>query len=424
MVGARIVGLALAVFALVFACVGTASAGIYWSKYDSIGRMNVDGSNANPYFIRNDGARAHAYEGPCGMAVNATHIYWADSKNDVIARATIDGSHVEPRFIVGASEPCGVAVNSSYLFWANRKAGTIGRADLDGGGVRMSLVTDVADPCGVAANGEHVFWGGNEDNAIGRATTSGHDVHRDFVKPVGGWVCGVAINDSHIYWAGGLFEDYIGRAKLDGTASESEFITGLNGPCGVAVHGSRLYWVEGQIPSLIGSAGLNGADVSRGSIERPFHGFSCAIAVDSLWFPPVSSNPVPPLPAYLEFGAFRKYNKRNGRAFVALGASSRIIRVTTAGIAARVIRVKPAVRIPDAVRLLVKIWPRGKGQAGKRIRRQLCRKGKAPIRLRVTAYGEGRYPVSSWVDMELLQTKSCKHTRKIAKHRPKSKRAS
>ena len=46
--------------------------------------------------------------------------------------------------------------------------------------------------------------------------------------------CGVAVNDTHIFW-GNNGGDAIGRANLDGTGVDQNFITGADNPCGVTL---------------------------------------------------------------------------------------------------------------------------------------------------------------------------------------------
>jgi hypothetical protein len=54
--------------------------------------------------------------GPCGLAVDADHIYWAEigpfpaENRTTIGRANLDGPAVNVRFISGANGPCGVVL--------------------------------------------------------------------------------------------------------------------------------------------------------------------------------------------------------------------------------------------------------------------------------------------------------------------------
>ena len=49
-----------------------------------------------------------------------------------------DADFANPNFIAGANFPCGVAVNATHIFWGNLDGDAIGRANLDGSGVNQS----------------------------------------------------------------------------------------------------------------------------------------------------------------------------------------------------------------------------------------------------------------------------------------------
>jgi hypothetical protein len=181
---------------------------LFWADQNgSIGKMGLAALPAGPIDILKqqvplDEALVSGMTSPCGVAVDAGHVYWASAGGLAIGRANLDGSGVEPTFIVGAARPCGVAVDGSHVYWANEGAGTIGRANLDGSVADQSLVSGLEDPCGVAVDGTHVYWS--------RELRGGHR---------------------------------IGRARLDGTAVEPSLVNGLlrrSQSCGIAVD-SRVW---------------------------------------------------------------------------------------------------------------------------------------------------------------------------------------
>src|SRR5262245_29523854 len=71
----------------------------------------------------------------------------------------------------------------------------------------------------------------------------------------------VAVDDAHIYWLeGGTYctpcpDGSIGRANLDGTDADPDFITGIHEPSfGLAVDGEHIYWSHGGIYGFPGTA--------------------------------------------------------------------------------------------------------------------------------------------------------------------------
>lgn len=125
-----------------------------------------------------------------------------------------------------------------------------------------------------------IYWGSRVGSAIGRANLDGTGVERDFISGAGP-LLGVAVDGTHVYWANwrsaGQPGTAVGRADLNGTAVNQSFITGADFPCGVAVDGAHVYWGN-EATNTIGRANLNGSDVDQRFItgaNRP-----CELAVD------------------------------------------------------------------------------------------------------------------------------------------------
>jgi hypothetical protein len=181
---------------------------------------------------------APSIDRPAGPLV-ATH-------SSTIGRANLDGTGVDQAFITGASDPCGVAVDAGHVYWANTGdyaagglAATIGRAGIDGSNPDQQFIADARRSwsCGIAVDAGHVYWGSGV-YTVGRAALDGS-------TPAPGWLaierspCGIAVDGGHVYWASGILLG-IGRAGLDGTGADPYFAwsanhAGLPYACGVAV---------------------------------------------------------------------------------------------------------------------------------------------------------------------------------------------
>src|SRR3954454_10837343 len=133
------VGVAFACAAAVGVSVpADATAAVYWGSFlGQISRANLDGSGLTESISRLE------FSNICGVAVDRQYVYVAHSAG-AIARVTIGGTVVPDPLIRDATTPCGVAVDATHIYWAERQfdqpgAGTIGRANLDGSGVRSPL---------------------------------------------------------------------------------------------------------------------------------------------------------------------------------------------------------------------------------------------------------------------------------------------
>jgi len=296
-----------------------AGAAIYWGHGSVIGRAQNDGSEALTKTVGFIGTSWSSHIGTsCGVAVNDSHIYWADSAWGRIGRATVDGyTEIDLDFISGADEPCGVTLDDDHVYWASRGGNSIGRARLGGGGVDQSFVhaaTGPDGPCGVAVDDDFVYWAGSGPYVVGRALLLGGSKGPPLVEdPEHNQSCGVAITDDYLFWGGA--GDSIGRVGINGSDPDPEFIEGVEEPCGLTIYGSRLYWGEASIPyGRISSARLSGSDVDRGIVDD-ISLLNCGgVAVDSLGA--ITPAPPPPLSDYRI--AKMKRNKRRGIVFLAV----------------------------------------------------------------------------------------------------------
>ena len=132
------------------------------------------------------------------------------------------------------------------------------------------------------------------DDTIGRANLDRSGVDGQFLTGLaipsthstfssGGGPCGIAVAGKYIYWINfveGLRPVAIGRANLDGTGVNKRFITGVIPGCGIAVAGGHIYWTNGgfvRSRHAIGRANLDGTGVNRRFIRTA--GIPCGVAV-------------------------------------------------------------------------------------------------------------------------------------------------
>jgi sugar lactone lactonase YvrE len=151
---------------------------IYWGNSApccSIARANLDGTGVNLGLIP-----AASSSGIRSVAVDASHLYWT-TYGDTIGRANLDGSNAGQNFITGATGIQGVAVDGNFIYWANYYSGTIGRANRDGTGVNQSFITGGNYPTGVAVDANHIYWANYDGHSIGRANLDGTGVNQSFI---------------------------------------------------------------------------------------------------------------------------------------------------------------------------------------------------------------------------------------------------
>jgi hypothetical protein len=392
-------GLCLLLAGVAMAPISRSGASVYWGGGHAVGAANLDGTMPiinYPYEIANmspvDGEA-------CGVAVNGSHIFWADQSGGAIGRMDLSQSptgrlefseslNIDQSFVSGLVEPCGVAVDGAHIYWASRGGDRIGRANLDGSQLDPNFIIGTAGPCGVAVDQAHIYWASQATGSIGRANLDGSEADPDFIVGAEG-PCGVAVDGAHIYWADQL-GGTIGRASLDGGEVLQDLVSGLDSPCGVAVDGTHVYWAGWfSQDGLVGRASLDGSGVNKSLVSAPFYRASCGVALDSRLFRP----PPPPPSRPIHFGKL-KHNLRTGSVLltVVVPASGELT-VTSPGVGWALLKGKPTPpNVGGSFTWRLKVWPGKNGPAARRIRRQLRKEGKAPLTLDLSYTEDGHLP--------------------------------
>lgn len=290
---AGLAALVLATLAL-FAVPRAEAASLYWTNHavgldqpGTVGRANLDGTGATNGFVTAPGIS-------CGVAADSNHVYWAagEASQGHVGRSDLLGGAIDNAFITPTNSfNCGVAVNASSIFFNNHAIPSIGRANLDGSGVDQTFVMTGGDNTQhPAVNSTHLFWTNKDSTSVGRATLAGGDITPTLVDTECAEPSGVAASDQYVYWANGGCAS-IGRAKLAAggvTDIENEFIKLSEGPCGLAIDANHIYWGRwgDESGGFVGRANLDGTGIDEQFVATD--GLTCSVAVG----PDASSAPI------------------------------------------------------------------------------------------------------------------------------------
>lgn len=277
-----------------------ARADIYWGdrefpgEVDSyFGHARLDGSEVNSKFLP---AGKEVEDG--GIAADANYLYAAFPNNGQgsIGRARLNGTEATPTFIYGPDKTPiddvdGIAVNAHYVFWSEGGEGepdAIGRGPITGGEGEPDFITfpdqEKEAPQTIALQGEYLYWI-SADDAIGRANVNTKEVDPEFVpaeedkkSTLGDDPEAIAVDSGHIYWRDFAENEElkqitanIGRANIDGTEPEKEWMSnveeGLGFPQqGLAVDANHIYWSTNSTETST----IARADIDGGGEERDF----------------------------------------------------------------------------------------------------------------------------------------------------------
>lgn len=208
---------------------------IYWANdgTESIGRANLNGSDADPNWIPNLGGTVS------GIAVDGSYLYWTvSSTSNYIGRVPIAGGTPDPTFIHAGPDPQGIAVQSGTIYVG--VLNQIEKAPATGLEAPVPLGTSLGSGVQVpslAVGGGYVYFGEFGDvQAIGRMTVGGLDQTGDFISgPL--FAGGLATDGTYLYWSSST-DGEIGRALIGSegaTNIDNDFISEPDDPFGVAV---------------------------------------------------------------------------------------------------------------------------------------------------------------------------------------------
>ncbi len=128
-------------------------------------------------------------------------------------------------------------------------------------------------------------YAGSSHSSIGRAVLNGSSFNSQFIPGLGG-ISQLAIDAHHIYWADR--KAGVGRANVNGTGVKSGWIKpgGVFAFPGVAVDAHHIYWANIYFPSpcSIGRANLGGGHRKKNFINGPCATGGLAVAGSYIYF--------------------------------------------------------------------------------------------------------------------------------------------
>jgi hypothetical protein len=200
----------------------------------------------------------------------------------------------------------------NFVYWTSGDPNSsVARAKINGTGLKADFIAGLDHPQGVAVDSRYVYWtqGDASTGSIGRANLDGSAPDPNFIPHSDGVTTptGIAVTPTAIYWQNG--GSSIGRANVDGTAPNPSLIPTTNSTCGLTADSTFLYFLDDG-GAQIGRATFDGGSVTPDFASIP--GAFCGLAVDVnyLYWASDSGNTVgvvpvtggPPVPDFIPAG--------------------------------------------------------------------------------------------------------------------------
>lgn len=212
---------------------------VYYSNTvaNDVGRVTVEGKEGDDEFIETTFAGR-------GLAIDGTYVYWGGS--DKVGRAKLNGSSVENEWFNPTLPPNTIAVDATHIYYSHELSEFIGRATIAGAEPNEEWVEvsfgGGTSPRKLVVDETHLYWATNGNN-VARCTVAGTELEGEFIE-VEGLCTMVAIDDTYIYWGAHSGRKTIGRAKLDGSSVEEEWLNLGEAPEDIWVDEKYLYYAS------------------------------------------------------------------------------------------------------------------------------------------------------------------------------------
>ncbi len=165
------------------------------------------------------------------LAATETSLYWTRSDGSVLRAQS--GS--EPEILASdQNSPGDLAVDATHVYWANLGDKTIVRAPLEGGATTI-VVADAGQAWSLAISATTLSWTDNKTGEVRAMALAGGPPVTLATTP-GAW--SIAMDTTHVYWTT-LFEGSVFAAPLGGGPT-TPLVTGFTAPSDLALAGERL----------------------------------------------------------------------------------------------------------------------------------------------------------------------------------------
>jgi hypothetical protein len=178
------------------------STSVYWTTYKETAVLKTP-VNGGMTLTLAQGQPAAVNDGPQGIAVDATSVYWTnlgfctgqpESCNGLVMKVPGDGGKADT-LASGQASPEYLALSGTHLFWTNSQIGTVMTLP-KGGGTPTTIASAQTEPVFIALDATSVYW--TTGSTVMRAPLDGgkaSTIASGQMSPRG-----IVVDDTSVYW--------------------------------------------------------------------------------------------------------------------------------------------------------------------------------------------------------------------------------
>lgn len=184
---------------------------------------------------------------PLYVAIDEEFVYWTNDGGLVLRADRGGGGVAMVASSLGDGPAGGLALDATHVYFADTGGGRVFSIPKDGSGQLSVVAANQLGPLGVAVDDRHAYWTSVDSGEVKRRSLDGGPVEIIATGQDGpSWI---ALGPNHVYWTNRTGNTVMSADK--GSFRNTVVAAGQDGPNGIGLDGDTLYWVNQAGPNRV-----------------------------------------------------------------------------------------------------------------------------------------------------------------------------